>query len=116
MTSRETSDLIMLGIGAFTPLPGFMGRDDWRGCCDDYRLPSLGGSFWPIPITLSAEPSLANSIATREEVARGAAETAARMGTGSVREDSAIDRDPECRQVFRTTGPKHPGVEKVMAQ
>jgi len=29
MTSRETSDLIMLGIGAFTPLAGFMGRDDW---------------------------------------------------------------------------------------
>ena len=28
MTSRETSDLIMLGIGAFTPLEGFMGQVD----------------------------------------------------------------------------------------
>ncbi|HUL77461.1 MAG TPA: sulfate adenylyltransferase, partial [Vicinamibacteria bacterium] len=66
MTSRETSDLIMLGIGAFTPLAGFMGRDDWRSCCDEYRLPSLG-LFWPIPITLSAEASLAASLSAGEE-------------------------------------------------
>ncbi len=33
MTSRETSDLIMMGIGAFTPLEGFMGEEDWRGVC-----------------------------------------------------------------------------------
>jgi sulfate adenylyltransferase len=33
MTSRETGDLIMLGIGGFTPLEGFMGHDDWKGVC-----------------------------------------------------------------------------------
>ncbi|MBI2554327.1 MAG: sulfate adenylyltransferase, partial [Candidatus Rokubacteria bacterium] len=49
MTSRETSDLIMLGIGAFTPLSGFMGHDDWKGVCNDYR--TANGVFWPIPIT-----------------------------------------------------------------
>ena len=57
MTSRETSDLIMMGIGAFTPLDGFMGKEDWKGCCDNYTLPSKKGVFWPIPITLSAEES-----------------------------------------------------------
>ena len=31
ITSRETSDLIMMGIGAFTPLTGFMGKKDWKG-------------------------------------------------------------------------------------
>ena len=30
MTSREASDLIMLGIGAFTPLTGFMTKADWK--------------------------------------------------------------------------------------
>ena len=116
MTSRETSDLIMLGIGAFTPLPGFMGRDDWRSCCDEYRLPSQGGLFWPIPITLSAEPALADSIRIGEEVALWDTETDALMGTMTVREKYGIDKDHECRQVFRTTDAKHPGVEKVMAQ
>src|SRR5208282_3318848 len=69
MTTRETSDLLMMGIGAFTPLEGFMGRDDWRGCCEAYSLPSKKGLFWPIPITLSTEGDLANSIAIGEEVA-----------------------------------------------
>ncbi|MCP5112519.1 MAG: sulfate adenylyltransferase, partial [bacterium] len=50
MTSRETSDLIMMGIGAFTPLDGFMGKQDWQGVCDDYRMASKDGLFWPIPI------------------------------------------------------------------
>jgi sulfate adenylyltransferase len=116
MTSRETSDLIMLGIGAFTPLRGFMSRDDWQACCDDYRLPSLGGLFWPIPITLSAEASLADSIAPGEEVALWDSETDALMGTMTVSEKYGIDKGHECRQVFRTTDPKHPGVQKVMEQ
>ena len=33
MTSRETADLIMMGIGGFTPLDGFMGQADWKGSC-----------------------------------------------------------------------------------
>ena len=81
MTSRETSDLIMMGIGAFTPLEGFMGRDDWRGCCDSYSLPSLSGLFWPVPITLSASQDLADSIRPGEEVALWDTETEALMGT-----------------------------------
>ena len=36
LTSRETGDLIMMGIGAFTPLRGFMGQADWKGACDDH--------------------------------------------------------------------------------
>jgi len=116
MTSRETSDLIMLGIGAFTPLSGFMGRDDWRACCDELRLPSHDGVFWPIPITLSAEQSLAGAVAVGEEVALWDTETDSLMGTMKVAEKYGIDKAHECRQVFRTNDEKHPGVEKVMAQ
>ncbi|MFZ2209671.1 MAG: sulfate adenylyltransferase, partial [Porticoccaceae bacterium] len=45
LASREVGDLIMLGIGGFTPLDGFMGEADWRGACDDMRL--ANGLFWP---------------------------------------------------------------------
>ena len=34
LSSRETGDLIMLGIGGFTPLDGFMGKADWQSVCD----------------------------------------------------------------------------------
>ena len=38
MSSRETGDLIMLGIGGFTPLEGFMGKDDWKGVCAEMKM------------------------------------------------------------------------------
>ncbi|MGE5570835.1 MAG: sulfate adenylyltransferase [Rhodospirillales bacterium] len=116
LTSRETSDLIMMGIGAFTPLDGFMDRDDWKGCCADFSLPSKGGLFWPVPITLSAAEDLASSIAPGEEVALWDTETEAVMGTMKVTAKYAIDKEYECKQVFRTIDPAHPGVRKVMEQ
>ena len=36
--SREVSDLLMLGMGAYTPLDGFMGHDDWQGTARQMRL------------------------------------------------------------------------------
>ena len=57
LTSRETGDLIMLGIGGFTPLDGFMGKADWKGVLRRvHDAVARSGLFWPIPITLSAEP------------------------------------------------------------
>jgi sulfate adenylyltransferase len=116
LTSRETGDLIMLGIGAFTPLDGFMGKEDWKSCCDNYTLPSKKNLFWPIPITLSAEEGLAKTIALGEEVALWDVETDSLVGTMKVTEKYTIDKAHECKQVFRTNDPKHPGVEKVMEQ
>jgi sulfate adenylyltransferase len=116
MTSRETSDLIMMGIGAFTPLDGFMGFDDWKGCCDAYSMPTKNFLFWPIPITLSATQDLAGSIKIGEEVALWDVETESIMGTMKVTQRYSIEKEYECKQIFRTTDPKHPGVEKVMQQ
>lgn len=116
MTTRETSDLIMMGIGAFTPLEGFMNKDDWKGCCETYTMPSKKGLFWPIPITLSAEESLAGSINAGEEVALFDLETESIMGTMKVTEKYIIDKEYECKQVFRTDDSAHPGVQKVMEQ
>ncbi len=116
MTSRETSDLIMMGIGAFTPLDGFMGRDDWQGCCESYSMPSKSGLFWPIPITLSTDEEYAKTIAVGEEVALWDTETDSLMGTMKVTEKHKVDKAYECQQVFRTTDVKHPGVQKVMEQ
>ena len=116
LTSRETGDLIMMGIGAFTPLGGFMGKDDWKACCERLALPSRKDLFWPIPITLSATEELAKSIAIGEEVALWDAETQELMGTMKVTEKYSIDKELECKEVFKTVDPAHPGVQKVMEQ
>ncbi len=114
MSSRETSDLVMLAMGAYTPLGGFMGHDEWRSVCRDMKLSD--GLFWPIPITLSCEEDLAGSINVGDEVALVDGESGAIMGTLRVAEKYAIDKALECTSVFRTDDEAHPGVAKVMTQ
>jgi sulfate adenylyltransferase len=113
MSSREVSDLLMLAMGAYTPLTGFMSEADWRGCC--LEMKTAAGLFWPIPITLSCESDLAGGIAVGEEVALvdGAGMI---FGILEVAEKYTIDRAFECTHVYRTTDVAHAGVEKVMRQ
>src|SRR5262250_3185881 len=66
LDSRAVSDVFMLAMGAYTPLDGFMGHDDWRRSCLEMKL--TNGLFWPIPITLPVDSDLADSIGAEEEV------------------------------------------------
>ncbi len=116
LTSRETGDLIMLGIGAFTPLGGFMCDEDWKNVCVNMKLKD-GKTFWPIPITLSASKEDADAIKKNEEVALVDPENKNEiMATMKVTKKYTIDKKLECKEVFKTTDPEHPGVAMVMAQ
>lgn len=114
LSSREVSDLFMLGMGAYTPLDGFMGEQDWRGCCVDMKLSN--GLFWPIPITLSCSQEVADAIDIDEEVALIDGDGGDILGILTVSEKYTIDKELECMQVYRTTDSAHPGVQKVMDQ
>jgi sulfate adenylyltransferase len=114
VSSREKGDLIMLGIGGFTPLDGFMTHADWQGVCDGYRTAS--GLFWPIPITLSADKQAADGIKVGAEIALTDPEGGEALATMKVTEKYAIDKAHECMSVFRTTDREHPGVAMVMNQ
>ncbi|MEJ2186275.1 MAG: sulfate adenylyltransferase, partial [Gemmatimonadota bacterium] len=114
ITSRETGAAIMMGIGGFTPREGFMGHDDWKGSVVDMQMSD--GTFWPIPVTLSASKEDADAIRDGEEVALVDEDTGTVMAIMTVREKYTIDKALECQEVFRTTDSEHPGVAKVMAQ
>ncbi|NOX28244.1 MAG: sulfate adenylyltransferase [Gammaproteobacteria bacterium] len=114
ISSREVGDLIMLGIGGFTPLDGFMGKADWQGICDSYTM--ANGLFWPIPITLSTDEATASTIADGDEIALIDSESGEVMATMAVTEKYRIDKAHECQTVFKTTDTAHPGVQMVMAQ
>jgi sulfate adenylyltransferase len=114
LSSRELGDLIMLGIGGFTPLTGFMTRLDWERVCDGMQTAS--GLFWPIPITLSADRALADTLHEGDEVALVDAERDELMATMRLTEKYAIDKAHECMMVYKTTDTEHPGVQMVMAQ
>jgi sulfate adenylyltransferase len=110
MSTRETGDLIFMGIGGFTPLDGFMGHDDWKGVCQDMKM--ANGIFWPIPITLSHD----EKVAPGTEICLVSGETDEIMGTMMVAEAYKIDKEFECKHVFTTADSEHPGVKVVMAQ
>jgi len=110
LSSRETGDTIMMGIGGFTPLVGFMGHDDWKGVCEEMKMSN--GTFWPIPVTMSHD----EKIAPGTEICLVSGETQEIMGTMKVTDSYKIDKEFECKNVFTTTDDNHPGVKMVMEQ
>ncbi len=114
VSSRERGDLIMLGIGGFTPLEGFMSHADWKGVCDEMKL--ANGLFWPIPITLSATKAAGDPLKVGSDVALVDADNGDVLATMTVREKYAIDKQHECKSVFKTVDREHPGVKMVMEQ
>ncbi len=114
MSSRETGDVIMLGIGGFTPLTGFMTHADWQGVCDGMKM--ANGLFWPIPITLSTDQITANGIKEGAEIALVDGESNEIMATMKVSEKYTIDKAHECMMVYKTADLEHPGVKMVMDQ
>jgi sulfate adenylyltransferase len=114
ITSRETGDVIMMGIGGFTPLTGFMTKADWQGVCDGMKM--ANGLFWPIPITLSTDKATADGIQTGTDVALTDSESGEILATMKVSEKYTIDKAHECMMVYKTTDLEHPGVKMVMEQ
>jgi len=114
LSSRETGDVIMMGIGGFTPLTGFMTKADWQGVCDGMKMAS--GLFWPIPITLSTDKATADGVKEGGEVALVDGESGDIMATMKVTEKYTIDKAHECMMVYKTTEMEHPGVKMVMDQ
>jgi len=114
VSSREVGDIIMMGIGGFTPLNGFMTHADWQGVCDGMKM--ANGLFWPIPITLSTDNATGDTLNLGEDIALVDAEPDEIMATMTVTEKYGIDKEHECMMVYKTTEAEHPGVKMVMDQ
>ncbi len=110
---RALSDLQMISTGVFSPLGGFMLREDYEGVVEEMRLGS--GLAWSMPITLSVDEERAGTLAEGTEVALvdGSGEPVATM---VVRERYRYDKEREARMVYRTTDADHPGVGALYGQ
>ncbi|MCP4184724.1 MAG: sulfate adenylyltransferase [Hyphomicrobiales bacterium] len=114
LTTRETSDVLMFGMGAYTPLDGFMGQKDWQGVCSEMKLES--GLFWPIPVTVSVSQEIADTIDPGQDIALCDSENGEILAILNVSEKYSIEKQLECKTVYKTTDENHPGVQKVMTQ
>ena len=69
ISSRAKGDLIMMGIGGFSPLNGFMNKADWKSVCEKMLLSD--GTFWPVPVTLDVSADDAKALKVGEEGPQG---------------------------------------------
>jgi sulfate adenylyltransferase len=129
ISPREKGDLIMMGIGGFSPLTGFMTRADWYGVCENFLMED--GTFWPIPVTLSVTHQDAAAISVGQEIALFEPKRQEIMATMKVTEKyemTEADKKFECEKTFMGEGTPtaeefwkiakddHPGVQMVMGQ
>ena len=128
ISAQVKGDLIMMGIGGFSPLDGFMTKADWKSVCDDFLLSD--GTFWPVPVMLDVSIDDANGINEGDEIAlERSGEVFATM---KITEKFAMSEDEkkyECGKVYKGHGEEsaddvfwkialedHPGVQMVMAR
>jgi len=114
LSSREVSDIVMLATGAFTPLEGFLGKQDYASVLDEMHLQS--GVLWPIPITLAASGEEAARLKEEDRIALVDPERDEIMAVMHLEEKYAADKKHEARRIFGTEDDGHPGVKKLYEQ
>jgi sulfate adenylyltransferase len=110
---RALSDLQMISTGVFSPLEGFMLREEYESVVEDMRLKD--GLAWSLPVTVSVDERQARELSENSEIALvdGTGEPVATM---VLRELYNYDKEREARMVYRTTDAEHPGVAAVYRQ
>jgi sulfate adenylyltransferase len=113
LNRRQLSDLDLIGIGALSPLEGFLGQADYERVVGEMRLAS--GLPWSIPVTLAVSEVEAAQLREGEELALVDEQGGVR-GLLELQEKYAYDKRQEAEDVYRTTEDAHPGVRALYAQ
>lgn len=106
------SDLDLIGVGAFSPLEGFLNEEDYLSVVSRMRL--ADGTAWSIPITLAVDDKQAASLQIGERVKLVGDQDGVTYGLLEVQSIYQVDQGEEARRVFKTDDPERPGVEKLL--
>ena len=103
------SDLDLIGVGAFSPLQGFLNEQDYKSVVSNMRLSD--GTVWSIPVTLAVDEDTAAKLVVGEKAALVGEEDGVVYGVIDVESVYQVDQQVEAVQVFKTDDPEHPGVK-----
>ncbi len=112
LSRANLADLEMIAVGAYSPLTGFLRRDDYERVVAEMRLTS--GLVWPIPVTLAVDEATARGLREGQDVVLTEGERP--LALMHIDEIYPYDKEREAREVYRTTDPAHPGVARLYAQ
>ncbi|MDH3759078.1 MAG: bifunctional sulfate adenylyltransferase/adenylylsulfate kinase, partial [Gammaproteobacteria bacterium] len=107
LTERQLCDIELLLNGAFSPLEGFLGKDDYESVVENMRLES--GVLWPMPITLDVSEQFVENIQGGDRIALRDLEGVI-IATLDVSDIWTPDKKAEAKGVYGTTDEAHPAV------
>jgi sulfate adenylyltransferase len=113
LDERAFSDLVMIAIGGFSPLDGFMKKADYDPVVTDMRL--ANGLPWAVPVTLSVSEAVAAPL-KEGSLVRLDDPIGRFVGVLELEEKYTYDKTREAINVYRTDEDKHPGVKVVYEQ
>ena len=112
LNERQVCDAELLMNGGFSPLEGFMTRQEYESVVRDMRLPS--GVVWPIPVCLDVASSQLNSLSLGMRIALRDARDDAILAIMTVEDVYQPDRRREAQHVLGTVDPMHPAVHHLL--
>ena len=113
VSPRIISDIELIAVGAFSPLEGFMGREDYDSVIEHMRLKD--GLPWSIPITLPVSEEEASTLEEGEELSL-LDEDGNLIALLFLEEKYIYDKEREAKNVYGTSDLAHPGVSVVYSQ
>jgi sulfate adenylyltransferase len=113
LDERATSDLVMIAIGGFSPLNGFMRQDDYERVVEEMRL--VNGLPWSVPVTLSVTEEVSEPLKEGGWV-RLDDPTGRFVGVLELTQKYRYNKAHEAINVYRTDEEAHPGVKVVYEQ
>jgi sulfate adenylyltransferase len=113
LDERATSDLVMIAIGGFSPLKGFLEQADYEKVVEDMRL--TNGLPWSIPVTLSVSEEVAEPLQEGSWV-RLDDGTGQFVGVLELTQKYHYNKAHEAVNVYGTDDHNHPGVKVVYEQ
>lgn len=114
LNPREISDVEMIATGGFSPLEGFMGREDYESVLNNNRLSN--GVVWTLPITLAVNSEEAKSLKIGEDIYLYGTKVPTPFAILHLSEKYKYNKEEEAKKVFKTTEEKHPGVSYLYSR
>ncbi|MEH7238300.1 sulfate adenylyltransferase [Bacillus sp. JJ1562] len=103
------SDLELIANGAYSPIQGFVGSNDYQSILHNMRLSN--GLVWSIPITLPITEEAAKKLQIGDTIKLIYEEAV--YGVIELQEKFIPDKTIEAEKVYGTTDLTHPGVKKL---
>jgi len=112
LDSESISDVENIATGVYSPLQGFLGKEDYRNVLNQMRL--ANDLPWTVPIVLDVSREQAARWKEGEEILL-VTESGQPVALFTLEEKYDFSKEELADKVYQTTDPKHPGVAKALA-